>query len=85
MIAVSLIINTIIFFFALNFSYIQNRRKNPDYPDKPFAQLILFPLCLGIVFTLIVDAFKGIMIYQMLLFILAAFLLYWFFYIARKH
>lgn len=81
MIIVSLIINTLIIFLVLNLGYIKKRRENPDYPDKPFAKLVLFPLALGIVFTLIVDGFKGVMIYQMALFVAAAVILYWIFYV----
>jgi hypothetical protein len=81
MIVVSLIINTLIIFLVLNISYIRKKRENPDYPDKPFSKLVLFPLALGIVFTLIVDGFRGIMVYQLALFAVAALLLYWIFYI----
>lgn len=84
MILFSLLLNTAIFFMVLNLSYFKNKRNNPDYPAKPFTKLVLFPLCLGIVFTLIVDAFKGIMIYQFLLFMVAAILLYWIFYMVRR-
>lgn len=85
MIIVSLIINTFIIFLVLNIGYIRKKRANPDYPDKPFSKLIIFPLALGIVFTLIVDGFKGIMIYQLALFAVAALLLYWIFYILAAH
>jgi hypothetical protein len=81
MIIVSLIINTLIIFLVLNFGYIRRKREDPDYPDKPFSKLVIFPLALGIVFTLIVDGFKGVMIYQLALFAAAALLLYWIFYI----
>ncbi|MEN6460628.1 MAG: hypothetical protein ABFC94_04560 [Syntrophomonas sp.] len=84
MIFFSLLLNTIIFFVVLNLSYFKKKRNDPDYPDKPFTQSVLFPLCLGIVFTLIVDAFKGIMIYQIILFMVAAILLYWIFYMVRR-
>lgn len=86
MIIVSLIINTIIIFLVLNLGYIRKKRNDPSYPDKPFKHLVLFPLALGIVFTLIVDGFKGVMIYQLALFAIAALLLYWIFYVltARK-
>lgn len=84
MIIVSLLINTAIFFLVLNLNYFRNKQKNPDTPDKPFAQLVLFPLALGIVFTLIVDGFRGFMVYQMALFAAAAVLLYWVFYILGK-
>lgn len=81
MIIVSLIINTLIIFLVLNIGYIKKKREDPNYPDKPFSKLVIFPLALGIVFTLIVDGFKGVMIYQLALFAAAALLLYWIFYI----
>jgi Flp pilus assembly protein TadB len=84
MIFFSLILNTAIFFIVLNFSYIKKKRENPAYPDKPVSQLILFPLALGVVFTLIVDVFRGFMLYQLLIFLLAALLLYWIFYVLKK-
>lgn len=84
MIIISLIVNTVLFFAILNYSYLMNKRRYPDYPDKPFAQLWLFPLCLGIIFTILVDAFKGVMYYQLILFALAAILLYWLFFKVRK-
>jgi Flp pilus assembly protein TadB len=84
MIIFSLILNTAIFFLVLNFSYIKKKRENPAYPDKPVSQLILFPLALGVVFTLIVDVFRGFMLYQLLIFLLAALLLYWIFYVLKK-
>jgi L-cystine uptake protein TcyP (sodium:dicarboxylate symporter family) len=84
MIFVSLLINTVVFFVILNLSYFKKKRNNPDYPEKPFSQTVLFPLCLGIVFTLIMDAFKGIIFYQFILFIVAALLLYWIFFMIRR-
>lgn len=81
MMILSLILNTLLFFVILNISYWRQKKNNPDYPDKPFRKLVLFPLALGIVFTLIIDIFKGIFIYQMLLFGLAALVLYWIFYV----
>jgi len=84
MIILSLILNTLLFFVVFNISYINQKRLDPDYPDKPFSKLVLFPLALGIVFTLIIDMFKGIFIYQMLLFGLAALFLYWIFYVIGK-
>lgn len=81
---VSLAINTLIFFVVLNLSYLKKKREDPDYPDKTFAKLFLFPLALGIVFTLIVDVFKGVMFYQLFIFLLAALLLYWIFYVMGK-
>lgn len=84
MIFLSFILNTLLFFVVLNLSYLKEKRQNPDYPDKPFSKLVLFPLALGIVFTLIIDMFKGIFFYQILLFGLAALFLYWIFYVFGK-
>ncbi len=84
MIAISLILNTAIFFFITNWSYLQNRKADPNYPDRPWTKVIIFPLALGIVFTLIVDAFKGVMIYQLILFLIAALLLYWIFFVMNN-
>ncbi|MGR6835863.1 hypothetical protein [Syntrophomonas erecta] len=80
----SLAINTLLFFIVLNLSYIKKKMADPEYPDKPFTQLVLFPLSLGIVFTLIVDVFKGIMFYQLIIFILVAIFLYWIFFVFQK-
>ncbi|NLB87974.1 MAG: hypothetical protein GX790_01915 [Syntrophomonadaceae bacterium] len=80
MLLFSWLLNVALFFALLNLSYFKNKRKNPDYPDKPFSKLVLFPVALGTVFTLIVDAFRGIIFYQFLLFVVAAILLYWIFY-----
>jgi len=55
----SLLINTAIFFFVMNYSYFKRKKENPDYPDKPVSQVVLFPLAVGIVFSLIVDSFRG--------------------------
>jgi len=77
----SLVLNTVLFMVIFNISYWRKKRDNPDYPSKSFGKMILFPLSLGIVFTLIIDVFKGIFIYQMLIFVLAALVLYWFFYV----
>jgi uncharacterized protein YqhQ len=74
MIIISLIINTLIFFLISNWSYLQKKKADPNYPDRPFTKVVLFPLALGIVFTLIVDAFKGIIVYQLILFLVAALL-----------
>lgn len=84
MIFVSLIINTVIFFLITNWSYLQKKKSDPNYPNRSLTKMILFPLALGIVFTLIVDAFKGVMIYQLVLFVVAAVLLYWIFFIMNN-
>ncbi|MGI6421260.1 MAG: hypothetical protein ACOX0N_03515 [Syntrophomonadaceae bacterium] len=84
MIIISLIINTLIFFLISNWSYLQKKKADPNYPDRPFTKVVLFPLALGIVFTLIVDAFKGIIVYQLILFLVAALLLYWIFFVMNK-
>ncbi len=76
----SLIINVVLFFLIFNLGYLKNKKANPNYPNKPFAQLVVFPLILGILFTLIVDVFKGILFYQLIIFIIVAIILYCVFY-----
>ncbi len=74
---ISLIINILLFILLLNWSYIEKRRKNPDYPIKPITQSIVFPVSLGIAYTFLVDAYKGIIYYQLILFLLVAGVLFW--------
>ncbi len=76
----SLIINVALFFLIFNLGYLKNKKANPNYPNKPFAQLVVFPLILGILFTLIVDVFKGIVFYQLIIFVIVAIILYFVFY-----
>lgn len=82
--ALSLVFYCLIFFLIINWSYIEKKRKNPDYPDRSIQQLVVFPVILGVAFTFIARIFKGIFIYQTLLFVLAAALLYWVFFLAKK-
>ena len=84
MIYLSLAFNCILFFLLLNINYIRERRANPNYPDKPFSKLVVFPLVLGIVFTVILDVMKGLMFFQIILFIFVALLLYLIFYVFNK-
>jgi hypothetical protein len=65
--------------------YINNRRKDPDYPEKPFSKLVLFPLALGIVFTVILDVMKGLMFFQIIIFFIVAVLLYLIFYVFNRN
>lgn len=83
MLLFSWLLNTALFFGLLNISYFSKKRRDPNYPDKPFSKLVLFPVALGTVFTLIVDAFRGVIFYQFLLFLIAAILLYWIFYFLK--
>jgi len=69
---------------VINYSYFKRKREDPNYPDKPVSQVVLFPLAVGIVFSLIVDSFRGSMLYQLLLFAVAVLLLYWIFFIVNK-
>lgn len=82
--ALSLIIYCLIFFLIFNWSYIQKKRQDPNYPDRSLDQLVLFPVILGVAFTLIARIFRGIFLYQTLLFLLTAALLYWGFFLAKK-
>jgi len=77
---VSLAINTVIFLLIFNWSYLQKRRTDPQHPPKPIAQSLLFPIGLAIAFTLLVDAYRGIMYYQLMMFLLVTVVLVWKFY-----
>ena len=84
MLFLSFVLNTVIFFLLLNRGYLKRRRQDPGYPQKPISRMVLFPISLGIVFTLLMDTFRGIVYYQFVLFMVAALLLYWIFYIMAK-
>lgn len=81
MIYISLGINCLLFFLLFNAGYLKKRRTNPDCAEKPFSQLVVFPLALGIVFTILIDVMKGMMLVQLLIFLIFAALLYLFFYV----
>ncbi|WP_054695611.1 hypothetical protein [Syntrophomonas palmitatica] len=81
----SFLINAVIFFLLLNIGYIRNKRMNPSYPDKSISQAFIFPLALALVFTLLFDVFKGLFIYQILIFAVSAGILYWLFYMMGKN
>ncbi|NLB52357.1 MAG: hypothetical protein GX808_05380 [Syntrophomonadaceae bacterium] len=85
MIYLSLAFNCLLFFLLVNMGYINNRRKDPDYPEKPFSKLVLFPLALGIVFTVILDVMKGLMFFQIIIFFIVAVLLYLIFYVFNRN
>lgn len=74
---VSMAVNTLIFLMVFNWSYIQKRRLDPNYPPKPLAQSVFFPVSLGIAYTILVDAYKGILYYQLILFLVVAVVLFW--------
>ncbi|NLW92823.1 MAG: hypothetical protein GXY34_14640 [Syntrophomonadaceae bacterium] len=84
MTAFSLVINIVIFFLLVNARYFTRKRQEPDYPKKSLAKMALFPIMLGIAFTVLFDIIKGFMFYQLLIFGLVAGFLYWLFYIAGK-
>jgi len=84
MLILSLLINIILFFLIFNIGYLNRKKTNPATPDKPISQMYLFPLAIAILFTLIMDAVKGIFYYQMLIFIVAAILIYLLFYKAGQ-
>ena len=81
---ISLAINIFVFLLLFNWSYIQNRRKNPDYPPKPMSRSLMFPVSLGIAYTLLVDMYKGIFYYQLFLFLIVAAVLFWKLYGSNK-
>lgn len=74
---VSMAVNTLVFILVFNWSYIQKRRLDPNHPRKPLAQSIVFPVSLGIAYTILVDAYKGILYYQLILFLVVAAVLFW--------
>lgn len=80
----SLLINIIIFFLLVNIRYFGLKRQDPNYPAKPFAQMIVFPIALGVAFTLLFDIIKGFMFYQFIIFGVVAAVLYWLFYVAGR-
>jgi hypothetical protein len=80
----SFVLNAVIFFLLLNLGYLKRRRQDPDYPQKSISKMVLFPISLAVVFTLLMDTFRGIIFYQFVLFLVAALLLYWIFYIMAK-
>lgn len=80
----SLLINTIIFFLLVNLQYFSRRRQDPNYPRKPFIKMVMFPVALGVAFTLLFDIIKGFMFYQLIIFGLVAGFLYWLFYVAGR-
>ena len=84
MLIISLLINIIIFFLIFNMGYLNKKKTNPATPDKPLSQMYLFPIAIAILFTLIMDAFKGIFFYQMLVFVVTAILIYLLFYKAGQ-
>jgi lipoprotein signal peptidase len=81
---ISLIINVLVFLLLFNWSYIQNRRENSDYPVKPISRSLMLPISLGIAYTLLVDMYKGLFYYQLLLFFIVAGVLFWKFYGWKK-
>lgn len=85
MIALSLILNSLLFFLLLNWSYLGERRRNPNTPERPLSLLVAYPLVLGVIFTLIGRLFKTLFIYQTLIFLIVAVLIYWVFFKSKKN
>jgi len=81
----SFLLNTLVFILLFNWSYIQKRRVNPDCPRKPIARSLIFPVALGIAYTLLVDMYKGIFFYQLFLFLIVGLVLFWKLYTPKKN
>lgn len=81
----SLIFNSLLFFLLFNWSYLGERRRNPNTPERPLSFLVGYPLVLGVIFTLIGRLFKTLFIYQTLIFIIVAVLIYWVFFKSKKN
>lgn len=80
----SLVFNVLLFFLLINWNYLGEKRKNPDHPDRPLSLLVGLPLALGLVFTLINRVFKVMFLYQIIIFIVLAALIYWVFFFPKK-
>ncbi len=81
---ISLLINILVFLMLFNWSYIRNRRDNPDYPSQPISRSLILPISLGIAYTLLIDMYKGIFYYQLFMFLIVAAVLIWKLGISRK-
>lgn len=80
----SLIFNVLLFFLVINWNYLGEKRRNPDYPNRPLSMLVGLPLALGLVFTMVNRVFKVMFLYQILIFIVLAALIYWVFFLTQK-
>jgi len=80
----SLLMNVAVFFLLVNIQYFNRKRNEPDYPKKPLVKMVLFPVALGVAFTVLFDIIKGFMFYQLIIFGLVAGFLYWLFYVAGQ-
>lgn len=80
----SLVFNVLLFFLLLNWNYLGEKRRNPNHPDRSLSMLVGLPLALGLVFTLVNRVFKVMFIYQIVIFIVLAALIYWVFFLTRK-
>lgn len=70
---ISLLLNCIIFFIVINLGRWARFRRQPD--EDSFRPSILFPVALGLILTLL-DSFRLAFIQQLVLFLLAAVLIY---------
>lgn len=80
----SLVFNVLLFFLLINWNYLGEKRRNPDCPDRPLSLLVGLPLALGLVFTLVNRVFRVMFIYQIVIFIVLAALIYWVFFLLKK-
>lgn len=80
----SLVFNVLLFFLLINWKYLGDKRRNPDHPDRPLSMLVGLPLALGLVFTLVNRVFKVMFLYQIVIFIVLAALIYWVFFFPKK-
>ena len=83
MIAISLVLNCLVFWVLLNLGWWVERRQRTDARPRPLTQTLLLPLALGVGLT-IVDSLRLAFFYQLLVFIIVAILLYWLFSIFLK-
>lgn len=78
---ISFFLNCYLFFMLFNLSYFRQRKEDPYYPEKPLSKLLFVPTFIAIVFTLLLDVMKGMMIYNVLLFVIIAAVIYLIFYV----
>ncbi|NLV15726.1 MAG: hypothetical protein GXY50_00760 [Syntrophomonadaceae bacterium] len=81
MFLINLAMNSLIFFVILNVGKWFSNRKRPD--AQPVSYSFLPPLVLGMALTL-ADSLRIAFIWQLVLFIIIAILIYWLFYVFMK-
>ncbi|QGT99280.1 hypothetical protein SYNTR_0687 [Candidatus Syntrophocurvum alkaliphilum] len=79
MIIASFLVYSIIFLTIFNYSYLKEKKENPNIPKKPISKAFWFPVSLALAFTIIVDAMKFFFIFNIIIFLVVGVVLYWLF------